>query len=78
MFGIERFVEDFTAIDMVNMTKEQAWDEGMKVIRRFGRTNFVAGVVASGIGSITAIVVPKCIKKIKEKKNRKELKDTDK
>ena len=72
MFGWKRFAKDCKAFNgMTNLSKEEGLKEALKIVWRFGRTNYLAGCLTVTAGVVTGMVATESVKKIKEKKAKK-------
>lgn len=70
MFGFKRLLDDMgVALDRTKCPSDkESGDKLFKAFSRFGKTNFIAGSLASVTGAVAGILVNEAVKKIKEKK----------
>lgn len=79
MFGWNRLFKDVNAVTgMINPTEEQVAQGAFEYLSRFAKTNFIAGSVLTATGFVAGMIGTEVVKRIKEKKKCKELKEADK
>lgn len=80
MFGVNRFCKDLNKLGEIanNLSEEEYGKKLCEAIVRLTKTNFIAGGLITAAGGVAGMVGTKYVRKIKEKKKVKELKDADK
>ena len=79
MFGSKRFGKDLEAICKIDKADQELGSRMMyEAVERYAKNNFVTGCLIAMVGSTAGIISAEYVKRRKEKKQYKELKDTDK